>query len=94
MLISALESFAFLSFTLYVLFVVGSRLRVALSNPDVIFGLVFSLSFAFAVGVSTFNFGTLARYKIPLLPFYLVALVIMLDYRNKPTNVAVLERTE
>ncbi|MCE7863097.1 MAG: hypothetical protein DYG99_06090 [Bacteroidetes bacterium CHB5] len=94
MLISALESFAFLSFTLYVLFVVGSRLRVALSNPDVIFGLVFSLSFAFAVGVSTFNFGTLARYKIPLLPFYLVALVIMLDYRNKPTNVAALERTE
>ncbi|KXK29242.1 MAG: hypothetical protein UZ12_BCD005000752 [Bacteroidetes bacterium OLB12] len=94
MLISALESFAFLSFTLYVLFGVGSRLRVAFSNPDVIFGLVFSLSFAFAVGVSTFNFGTLARYKIPLLPFYLVALVIMLDYRNKPRNVAVLERTE
>lgn len=94
MLISALESFAFLSFTLYVLFGVGSRLRAAFSNPDVIFGLVFSLSFAFAVGVSTFNFGTLARYKIPLLPFYLVALVIMLDYRNKPRNVAVLERTE
>ncbi|MBX2895593.1 MAG: hypothetical protein KF763_09120 [Cyclobacteriaceae bacterium] len=94
MFISALESFAFLVFTVYVLFCVGARIRMALGNPDVIFGLVFALSFAFAVGVSTFNFGTLVRYKIPLLPFYLMALVIMLNYRNKPTNVAALERTE
>jgi len=94
MFISALESFCFLIFSVYTIFTVGGRLRSALSNPDVIFGLVFSLSFAFAVGVSTFNFGTLARYKIPLLPFYLMALVVMLHYRNKPTNVDVLERTE
>ncbi len=94
MLISALESFLFLIFTAYVFYTVGSKLSSAFSNPDVIFGLVFALSFAFAVGVSTFNFGTLVRYKIPLLPFYLMALVVMLNYRNKPTNVGALDRTE
>lgn len=94
MLISALESFLFLIFTGYVLYKVVGKLRLAFSKPDVIFGLLFSLSFAFAVGVSTFNFGTLVRYKIPLLPFYLMALVVMLDYRNKPKNVDALERTE
>lgn len=94
MLISALESFLFLIFTAYVFYTVGSKLSSAFNNPDVIFGLVFALSFAFAVGVSTFNFGTLVRYKIPLLPFYLMALVVMLNYRNKPTNVGALDRTE
>ena len=29
---------------------------------------------AFAVGVSTFNFGTLSRYKIPMEPFYLLGI--------------------
>jgi len=94
MLISALESFLFLIFTGYVLYTVRGKLRLAFGNPDVIFGLVFALSFAFAVGVSTFNFGTLVRYKIPLLPFYLMALVVMLNYRNKPTKVDVLASTE
>jgi hypothetical protein len=94
MFISALESFLFLIFTGYVLYTVRGKLRLAFGNPDVIFGLVFSLSFAFAVGVSTFNFGTLVRYKIPLLPFYLMALVVILNYRNKPTNEDALARTE
>jgi hypothetical protein len=46
-------------------------------NPDVMFCLVFAISFAFAVGVSTFNFGTLVRYKIPLMPFYGMALLVL-----------------
>lgn len=94
MLISALESFLLLIFSGYVVYSVVGKFRLAFSNPDVIFGLAFALSFAFAVGVSTFNFGTLVRYKIPLLPFYLMALVIMLNYRNKPINVDALARTE
>ncbi len=52
-------------------------LWASLKNPDVIFCLGFSLAFAFFVGISTFNFGALARYKIPLLPFFFTALVII-----------------
>jgi hypothetical protein len=64
------------------------------SDPNVIFAMVFSLSFAFAVGVSTFNFGTLVRYKIPVLPFFLVALILILDYSNRDKKSEVLDRTE
>jgi hypothetical protein len=83
MLLSALESLALIGLTLYVLAVARSRFFRSWSDPTVLFCLVFSLTFAFAVGVSTFNFGTLARYKIPLLPFYLLAIGYILNYLNK-----------
>ena len=38
---------------------------------------VFSVVFALFVGASTLNFGTLVRYKIPCLPFYLIALFLI-----------------
>lgn len=93
MLMSALEALMLLSFTVYVMFKRGSTFFAALTNPHIIFCLVFSITFAFAVGVSTFNFGSLSRYKIPLLPFYTLAL-IFIYYENKDKNVAELESTE
>ena len=44
--------------------------------------LIFSLVFAFAVGLSAYNFGALARFKIPALPFYFIALIILMDRAN------------
>jgi len=35
------------------------------------------------VGISSFNFGALSRYKIPCLPFYALAL-ILIYYKNFP----------
>jgi hypothetical protein len=94
MMLSALESFLFLIITLRV--VLGKPLLMwrALSSPVVVFCLVFSLIFAFAVGVSTFNFGTLARYKIPLLPFYSLALIFTFHQEKRERNREVLEETE
>ncbi|MEP2771239.1 MAG: hypothetical protein ABJH05_03755 [Fulvivirga sp.] len=84
MLIAALESLAILLFTLFVLYKVKfvGMFRLA-KEPFVLFCLVFSIVFAFAVGVSTFNFGTLMRYKIPIIPFYLSALVIIYDLHKQ-----------
>lgn len=93
MALSALESFLLMGFTVFVLFRSRGRLMSLFGNPTVIFCLVFGLTFAFAVGVSTFNFGTLARYKIPLLPFYGLAL-IFLYYSNKEKKSAALALTE
>lgn len=94
MLLSALESLALISLTLYV--IIRRRLKVlkALSDPTVVFCLVFSLTFSFAVGVSTFNFGTLARYKIPMLPFYVLAMGYILHYSNSERKLAVFDDTE
>jgi hypothetical protein len=93
MLMSAMESLVLLLLTIYVMFKRGSTFFAALTNPHIIFCLVFSITFAFAVGVSTFNFGSLSRYKIPLLPFYTLAL-IFIYYENKDKNVVELESTE
>jgi hypothetical protein len=92
MVLSAVESFMAMVITLYL--IIRIRLRVfRYMTRDVVFCLAFALIFAFGVGVSTYNFGTLARYKIPLLPFYMTALGLIYHYwlkdwraaRTKPT---------
>jgi len=94
MLLSSIEAMALLIFTVLLFAIHPWRSLRSLSNPTVAFCLVFSITFAFAVGVSTFNFGTLTRYRIPLLPFYLLALVILADRSKSERNVEVLETTE
>lgn len=93
MLMSAIEAMILLALTLYVLRARWTRILSVLTNPHVVFCLVFSITFAFAVGVSTFNFGTLSRYKIPSLPFYTLAL-IQLYFLKSPSTVDEFERTE
>lgn len=94
MLLSALEATFFLFFTLYVLAKKRLRFFQALADPNIIFAYTFSLSFAFAVGVSTFNFGTLARYKIPLLPFFATALILTYNHLNNERKLIEFDLTE
>ena len=84
MLLSALEGTVLMFFTIRILI----RLRIIgifpiiLKNHLLSFSLIFSLFFAFSVGISTSNFGSLVRYRIPVLPFYVACLFIM-DYYYK-----------
>jgi hypothetical protein len=94
MLLSAVESLVFLGITLYMLYLAGARFFRLFRNPSILFCFMFSLTFAFAVGVSTYNFGTLTRYKIPLIPFYLVGLILMVDYAKRERKAAEFEATE
>jgi hypothetical protein len=94
MLLSALEGLAFLVITLYVIWKGGWRLFSYLQKPDAVFCLIFALVFAFAVGVSTFNFGTLSRYKIPMMPFFLLGLGIMEHYSNRERKLAAFAEVE
>ena len=83
-LLSAVEALAFLYFT----FKAFSKGRIAtsfimiLKDPNLLFCLIFSLIFAFAVGISSYNFGALSRYKIPCLPFF-AALLITLYHKER-----------
>lgn len=74
MLLSAIESTAILLLTIRVFR--KRKWKHKLKDPFLIFCLGFTLLFAFAVGVSTFNFGTLMRYKIPFMPFLGILLSI------------------
>lgn len=83
-LISSLESMAFMLFTLYVMVKAGPFrfFRNIFSDPMIAYCFWFSILFAVFVGATTLNFGTLVRYKIPCLPFYLIALMLILDKRK------------
>ncbi len=96
MMLSALES-AFMFFLTLLVFVkcgVVNVFRYILSNPFVLFCMVFAISFSFAVGISTYNFGSLVRYKIPMVPFYLSAMFIIRHYAKSPKKVGALAITE
>ena len=60
----------------------GARLKHLLILASRLF-FIAALVFAFAVGVSTYNFGTLMRYKIPVLPFYAIFLIIVIAQKNE-----------
>lgn len=79
MFISALENTFILGFCLYLLFKLKffRFFELITSHPLLMFSFVFSLFFAFSVGVSISNFGTLVRLKIPCIPFFLCSLVIL-----------------
>ena len=79
-LLSSLESLAIMLFTLYVLFTLGFfKSLLSVRDPAIMYCIAFSVLFALFVGATTPNFGTLCRYKIPCIPFYIIALVLMLD---------------
>jgi len=44
---------------------------------------LFSLIFALFVGATTLNFGTLCRYKIPCMPFFVISLFLIQDAATK-----------
>jgi hypothetical protein len=94
MLLSAIEAFAVLLLTCYTFFKTGANGLRLLTKPTVMFCILFALIFAFAVGLSTGNFGTLSRYKIPVMPFYVLGLGLILHYSKSERKVAALEMTE
>ena len=72
MVVSAIENTILLFFVLYSLFRIGpfKFFKIVVNDPFLVYCLVFSLLFAFGVGIAGTNFGALVRYKIPLMPFF------------------------
>ncbi len=87
-LFNALEAFLFLFFTLKLILTLGLKKiwKAINSDPNIQFCLIFTLIFAFAVGISSANFGTLSRYRIPCLPLYGLALILIYYKYNDPAK--------
>lgn len=77
--ISALEAGALLALTLFGLWKAGIKGWFLLFGkyPFLQFCLIFSIIFAFAVGLTSVNFGALVRYRIPCLPFFAMFVMSM-----------------
>ncbi len=81
-LMGAIESLIIFLFFLKTFFINGKIFlffRALFSKPIIQMCLVFSLFFGFVVGFTSFNFGALARYKIPSMPFF-VGMLLMISY--------------
>lgn len=79
MLLSALENSYIMLLTIFLLV----RLKITGffgligKNPLLLFSILFSLFFAFSVGIATSNFGSLVRLKIPCIPFFASSLFVL-----------------
>lgn len=79
-LIAAIEGTFLFCFTIFVFFRRGFlySLKTIASDSTVLFCFLYSIVFATAIGLNCFNLGTLVRYKIPCLPFYILSLVLII----------------
>lgn len=51
--------------------------KIVFTNPIYLFCFVFAIFLGIIVGLTTFNFGTILRYKIPCTPFFCMLLLLM-----------------
>lgn len=81
MLISSMENTYLLALTLFLLLKLKffGFFTLIRKNPMLLFCMLFSLFFAFSVGLTVANFGSLVRLRIPELPFF-VAGIFMLKH--------------
>ena len=86
--LNSMESTATLLFTLYILFTINPLkiIKYIYHDSNLIMCLIFTLIFAFFVGISSYNFGALSRYKIPCIPFYILFLMILLSKSKRIAN--------
>lgn len=89
MLLSALENTYILLLTIVLMWRLRIRgfIKYVQSHPLLLFSVMFSLFFAFSVGISISNFGSLVRLRIPALPFFVSALFIIKYYYQENNKV-------
>jgi hypothetical protein len=88
MVLAGIENLILLGLTMFLLTRVGpiNFVRIVSRNPILFFSLIFSIVFSFSVGLTTSNFGSLVRYKIPAVPFYLSSLLIIYSFYVNPES--------
>lgn len=81
MLLSALESIIMLLSLMFVILKGGLIyiLKSIFTDPALFYCFIFCILFASVIGFTTFNFGTMVRYRLPLLPMYVYFIIGIYD---------------
>lgn len=83
--LSGLENLYTLILTLTILY--RTRIYKVFSfvgkDAVLIFSILYTIMFAFGIGLASANFGALVRYRIPGMPFLMLSLFILDDYLKK-----------
>jgi hypothetical protein len=79
--LSAIEALFFFFLTLLFILKKGffTFFRKPFQHPVLMMCFIFSFVFAAAIGSTALNFGSLSRYKIPCLPFYLMMIFVLIN---------------
>ncbi|NNE56206.1 MAG: hypothetical protein HKN32_09305 [Flavobacteriales bacterium] len=87
MILSGLENLVILGVTLAMILLIlfglakgHNLLRLIADYPVLFYSLMFSLLFAFMIGLTTSNFGALVRFKIPLIPPFMATMMVILGH--------------
>ena len=77
--VSALEMTVFLLLTIRAFLRKGARgvWRALMAKPVLVMSAVFAIVLGIGVGLATSNLGALSRYRVPLMPFYLMLLLAL-----------------
>jgi hypothetical protein len=59
----------------------GATLRLILTEPALAFCVGFVLTLGVGVGITSTNLGTLSRYRMPLMPFYVSMVGVLVAWR-------------
>ena len=83
-LVTGIETFITLLLIIYVFFKRGlfKSIKIIFSRPLLIGIVVYSLIFFPVVALTSGTFGTLVRYRVPCLPFFLIMLFVINNYKN------------
>jgi len=83
MIFSGIENLLIMFFVIYVLVKKPMTAVInIISNPLVLFCLIFAIFFSFSVAISTSNFGALVRLRIPMIPFFISGFIIINDFNK------------
>ena len=82
MVLSVLENTIMLIFTIVILVRTSpiKLLRILWAEPFLFYCFIFSILFAFGVGIAGTNFGALVRYKTPLVPFFFSKIYLLFKH--------------
>jgi len=84
-LVSALESTFLLGLFLYILVTLRSKFfRFSREKPILVVFVIYCLIFGFAVGFTSYNFGALVRYKIPIFSLFVFVLLYLYQREKAP----------
>lgn len=88
MAVSSLENTYLLLLTIFLIFKLKffGFFKLIGKNPLLLFAMLFSLFFAFSVGLSISNFGSLVRLRIPELPFFVSGIFILRHLYEKQSG--------
>ncbi|MBX2958860.1 MAG: hypothetical protein KF732_02785 [Flavobacteriales bacterium] len=86
-LLGAFEGLVLFIFFLYLVIKLRLRLFILLfKSKEAFFMMLFAIIFGVVVGISSYNFGALSRYKIPAEMFFITSLIIVYYKSKEQTN--------